>query len=98
VGIFKYVGIKIFSGLNFMKIVKVDKKGRVVIPKSLRKKAKVKEGDYVRIKADEKSIVIEPLESIADKYFGVFKITQWPEDLDEFVVEVMRKWWFQKVT
>jgi len=76
----------------------VDEKGRVVIPKSLREKAKVKEGSYVRIKADDKGIIIEPLEPIADKYFGAFKITRWPEDLDEFVVKVMRKWWNQKAT
>ena len=81
-----------------METVKVDEKGRVVIPKSLREKAKVKEGSYVRIKADDKGIIIEPLEPIADKYFGAFKITRWPEDLDEFVVKVMRKWWNQKAT
>lgn len=81
-----------------METVKVDEKGRVIIPKSLREKAKVKEGSYVKIKADEKSIVIEPLEPVADKYFGAFKITRWPEDLDEFVVKVMRKWWTQKPT
>ncbi|MEM3403449.1 MAG: AbrB/MazE/SpoVT family DNA-binding domain-containing protein [Nitrososphaeria archaeon] len=81
-----------------METVKVDEKGRVIIPKSLREKAKVKKGSYVKIKADEKSILIEPLEPIADKYFGAFKITKWPEDLDEFVVEVMNKWWTQKAT
>jgi AbrB family looped-hinge helix DNA binding protein len=74
-----------------MEIVKVDKKGRLVIPKRLREKAKVKEGGYVRMRADEKSIIIEALEPIADKYLGVFKVDKWPEDLDEFVVEVMRK-------
>jgi len=81
-----------------METVKVDEKGRVVIPKRFREKAKVKEGSYVRIKADDKGIIIEPLEPIADKYFGAFKITRWPEDLDEFVVKVMRKWWNQKAT
>ena len=81
-----------------METVKVDEKGRVVIPKRLREKAKVKKGSYVRIKADDKGIIIEPLEPIADKYFGAFKITRWPEDLDEFVVKVMRKWWNQKAT
>lgn len=46
----------------------------------------------------EKGIVIEPLEPVADKYFGSFKITRWPEDLDEFVTEVIREWWTQKPT
>ncbi|MEM2939899.1 MAG: AbrB/MazE/SpoVT family DNA-binding domain-containing protein [Candidatus Bathyarchaeia archaeon] len=81
-----------------METVKVDGKGRIIIPKNIREKAGVKVGSYVKIKADEKVIVIEPLESIADKYFGAFKITEWPEDLDEFVIEVMRKWWIRKTT
>jgi AbrB family looped-hinge helix DNA binding protein len=87
-----------FSGLNFMDIAKVDEKGRVVIPKSLRDKAEVKEGSYVKVKANGKNIIIEPLEPIANKYFGAFKIVKWPEDLDEFVVKVMKKWWTQKAT
>lgn len=81
-----------------METVKVDQKGRVTIPKSIREKANVKEGSYVKIRADEKGIIIEPLEPIADKYFGAFKITRWPEDLDEFIIKVMRKWWSHKHT
>jgi AbrB family looped-hinge helix DNA binding protein len=81
-----------------MEIVKVDKKGRILIPKHLRRKAKVKEGRYVKIRADEESIIIEPIESVADKYFGIFKIEKWPEDLDEFMVGVVKEWWLQKVT
>jgi AbrB family looped-hinge helix DNA binding protein len=79
-----------------MKTTKVDKRGRVVIPKDLREKAKLKEGTILKITATEKGIVLEPLESIADKYFGAFKVTHWPEDLDEFVVKAMRGWWEQK--
>ncbi|MEM2972434.1 MAG: AbrB/MazE/SpoVT family DNA-binding domain-containing protein [Candidatus Bathyarchaeia archaeon] len=92
------MGIIYFGGLKLVEIVKVDEKGRVLIPKSIREKAKVKEGSYVKINANEKSITIEPLKPIADKYFGVFKIIRWPEDLDEFVVKVMREWWSQKPT
>jgi len=76
----------------------VDEKGRVIIPKNIRRKAGVKEGGYVKIKADEKGIIIQPIEPVADKYYGAFKILKWPEDLDEFVVEVMKKWWSQKPT
>jgi AbrB family looped-hinge helix DNA binding protein len=78
--------------------VKLDKKGRVMIPKALRDKAQLKEGSHVRVKADGRKIVIEPLGPIADKYFGTFKITRWPEDLDEFVAKVMGEWWTQKAT
>ena len=32
-------------------------------------------------------------DSIADRYFGAFKVTHWPEDLEEFTVETMKKLW-----
>jgi len=79
-------------------VVRVDEKGRVVIPKNIREKAKMKKGGYVKIIAKEKSIIIEPLEPFADKYFGAFKIDKWPENLDEFAVEVIKKWWTSQVT
>jgi AbrB family looped-hinge helix DNA binding protein len=78
--------------------VKVDKKGRVIIPKSIRETAKLKEGSYVNIKAKGKVIIMEPIEPVADKYYGVFKITKWPEDMDEFIVEVIQKWWTAHAT
>jgi AbrB family looped-hinge helix DNA binding protein len=73
-----------------MEVVKVDEKGRIVIPKRLREKARVREGGYVRVRADERGIIIEPLEPIADKYFGAFKVVKWPENLDKFMVEVVK--------
>jgi len=30
---------------------------------------------------------------LADKYFGAFKVARWPEDMDEFVVGVIKRWW-----
>ena len=36
--------------------------------------------------------------SIADKYFGVFKVTRWPENLDEYAVEVKKKWRMKSAT
>ncbi len=72
---------------------KVDEKGRIMIPKKIRATANLKEGCYVNIKAKDKTIIIEPAESIADKYCGVFKVSKWPEDLDEFIVEATKRWW-----
>ena len=72
---------------------KIDEKGRVMIPKKIRKAAKIKAGTYVNIKATESTIIIEPAESIAEKYGGLFQIANWPENLDEFMVEATRKWW-----
>lgn len=90
-------GIRTFGRIN-LETVKIDEKGRIIIPKKIREKAGVRKGSQVKIKADEKGIMIEPLEPTADKYFGAFKIMKWPEDLDEFVTEVVRKWWTQKPT
>jgi AbrB family looped-hinge helix DNA binding protein len=72
---------------------KIDEKGRVMIPKNIRKKTKIKPGTYVNIKTSDTTIIIEPAESIAEKYGGSFQIDKWPEDLDEFLVEATRKWW-----
>ena len=74
-------------------------------PRSTRKESsaasdvyKRQEGSYVNIKTKGKSIIMEPAEPVADKYYGAFKITQWPEDIDEFTVEVMQKWWISHAT
>ena len=78
--------------------IKVDEKGRVIIPKDIRENAKLKEGGYVTIKAEGKKIIMEPLEPVAEKYYGAFKITKWPENMDEFVVEVIKTWWTTQPT
>lgn len=75
-----------------MAIAKIDKKGRIVIPKRIRERAELKSGSYVKIRAKEKSVIIELLEPVADKYFGIYKVDKWPEDLDEFIVDVMKRW------
>ena len=77
---------------------KVDEKGRIIIPKEIRETAKLKEGSYVTIKTKGKTIIMEPLEPVADKYYGAFKIAKWPENIDEFTVEVIKKWWTTQST
>ncbi len=72
---------------------RLDEKGRIMIPKTIRKAAKIKPGTCVSIKTKDSTIIIEPAKSIAEKYAGTFQINEWPEDLDEFVVEATRKWW-----
>jgi len=81
-----------------METAKVDGKGRVVIPKRIREKAGIREGSRVRVRAEGGRIVIEPLENIADKYFGVFEIAAWPEDMDELITEAVRRWWSRRAT
>jgi AbrB family looped-hinge helix DNA binding protein len=77
---------------------KLDEKGRIRIPKKIREAAQLKEGSYVNIKAKGKTIIIELAEPVADKYYGAFKVEKWPEDIDEFVAEVMQKRWKQQGT
>jgi AbrB family looped-hinge helix DNA binding protein len=73
--------------------VKIDEKGRIMLPEKVRKATKLGKGTYVTVKAKDRTITIEPAKSIADKYCGIFQITNWPEDLDEFTMEATRKWW-----
>jgi AbrB family looped-hinge helix DNA binding protein len=53
-----------------METVRVDGKGRVTIPRRLRAGAGVRAGGYVRVRGVGRAIVIEPVESVADKYYG----------------------------
>jgi AbrB family looped-hinge helix DNA binding protein len=78
--------------------VKVDEKGRVIIPKSIREIVNLKEGSCVTIKAEGKTIILEPVEPVADKFFGAFKVTKWPENIDDFTAEVLQKWWTTQAT
>jgi len=77
---------------------RLDEKGRVRIPKKIREAAQLKEGSCVNIKAKGKAVIIEPVEPVADKYYGAFKVENWPENLDEYVGEVMHKRWKQRAT
>jgi len=74
-------------------VTRIDDKGRVLIPKSIRETIGIKERQLVRIKVVDGKIVLEPLRDIADEYYGAVKIKKWPRDLDEFLVEAVQKWW-----
>jgi len=74
-------------------VVRVDEKGRVLIPKSIREATGIRERQLVRIKIVDGKIVLEPLRDIADEYYGVIKVKKWPRDLDEFLVEAVQRWW-----
>jgi bifunctional DNA-binding transcriptional regulator/antitoxin component of YhaV-PrlF toxin-antitoxin module len=68
-----------------LETVRVDGEGRVTIPRRLRA------GGYVRVRGVGRAIVIEPVESVADKYYGAFKVDKWPKDLDDFMARVLRE-------
>jgi AbrB family looped-hinge helix DNA binding protein len=71
--------------------VRIDEKGRIILPKSIRKASQLKKGAYVTIKAKDKKIIIQPVESVTEKYLGIFKVASWPEDLDQFIIELTKK-------
>ena len=77
-------------------IVRVDSKGRVLIPKGLRESVGISEKGLVKVYVKNGKVIVEPLGSVADKFFGYFKVEKWPKDLDEFVAEAIKKWWLGK--
>jgi len=77
-------------------IVRVDSKGRILIPKGLREAVGVREGGLVKVYVEGGRVVVEPLGSVADRFFGCFKVERWPDDLDGFVVEAVKEWWMRK--
>ncbi|MGC8932910.1 MAG: AbrB/MazE/SpoVT family DNA-binding domain-containing protein [Candidatus Methanodesulfokora sp.] len=74
-----------------MEIARIDEKGRLLIPKKLRREAGVQEGGFVRLTVRGNCIIIEPVKP-AEQFFEAFKVKEWPEDLDKFVIMVMRDW------
>ena len=73
-------------------LVKVNEKGRVLIPKVIRDALGIKTGELLRVSIVNGKIVLEPTESIADRYFGVVKVGKWPENIDDFLNEVIQRW------
>jgi len=71
-------------------IVKMDSKDKAAIPKNIREEAGLELGDLVNIYLKDGKITIEPLESTADKYYCIYKVEKWPENLDEFIIEALR--------
>ena len=80
--------------------VKMDDKGRIIIPRRIRIAAQLKGGSYLNIRSKGKTVILEVAEPVADKYFGIVKVTKWPKDLDldEYAVEVEKKWRKQNTT
>ncbi len=74
-------------------IIRVDKKGRVLIPKNIREVMGIREKTLLRIEVIDGKIVLEPLRDIADSYYGIIDVKKWPQDLDEFLVKAIQEWW-----
>jgi len=74
------------------RLVKVGKRGRIVIPKEIRDALNIREGSFVRIYVEGSRIVIEPAEDVVEKFKGSVSVERWPEDLDDFLLEASRDW------
>ncbi|RJX15281.1 hypothetical protein CW703_06800, partial [Candidatus Bathyarchaeota archaeon] len=53
-----------------MEVSFIDKKGRILIPKNLRKEANLEVGKVVRLKIENGKIIIEGLEDVAKRLTG----------------------------
>ena len=79
--------------------VKMDKKGRVIIPKKIRETIQLTTDSNLSIKSDGKTITLQVSEPIADKYYGIVPIKNWPDDLDNYLAtEVLKQWKQQDTT
>jgi len=79
-------------------IVRIDSEGKIFIPRHFRELIDVKEGGFVKVKVENRRIVVEPIWTTADRFYGAFKVEEWPNNLDEFMVEAARKWHTKRST
>ena len=62
------------------KWVIIGKKGIITLPKSMRKKAGMEEGEIAKAKLVGKTIVIEPRKEVGYRIFTPEQIEQWKKD------------------
>ncbi|MFP3203003.1 MAG: AbrB/MazE/SpoVT family DNA-binding domain-containing protein [Sulfolobus sp.] len=75
-------------------LVKVNEKGRIVIPKEVREKLGIRGAVRMVIEGDK--ILLIPINVDKDKYIGIFKVDWGSKDVDEILKEAIeersRKW------
>lgn len=69
------------------KVVILDKRGRITLPKEIRDKVKAKK---FKIKLVNDQILLQPVDDDVDKYFGIFK-GEVHKDVDEIFNEAMEE-------
>jgi len=60
--------------------IKILPKGLITIPKKIREKLGIKEGDVAKVKISKNSIIIEPRELTEYRLFTDEEIKQWVKD------------------
>ena len=79
-------------------LVTVDERGRITIPSEIRKKLGIKKGSLLELTIDDDEIRVRLVKSVAEECFGKYKVKKWPKDLDEFVMEAIKKWWSESTS
>ena len=77
-------------------LVKVDKEGRITIPKEVMGQTSIEPEGYVDLKVEGGRLIMEPVKSVADTYFGFVRSESCPEDLDSVVVEAVKRYWSER--
>jgi AbrB family looped-hinge helix DNA binding protein len=68
-----------------MEITFVDRQGRLYLPKKLREEIGIKEGAVLRLRRENKKIVLEQTKGIARAARGIFKLKTRIEDVDKLI-------------
>ncbi len=80
-----------------MELVVVDERGRITLPSKIRKKVKITKGSILSVDIRGDEIILRKVERVSEKFAGVFKVKgEVPDNLDEFIIEAVRKWWKKK--
>jgi len=79
-------------------VVRIDEKGRITIPRHIRESCGLTEGMEVSLRVEGGRVIIEPVRSRVDELFGIIKVRSWPEDLDSYVIEALRRWLSRCIT
>lgn len=77
-------------------LTKVDKEGRIAIPKEVMSRTSIEPEGYVDLKVEGGKLVVEPVKSVADTYYGFVRSDEWPEDLDDIMVKAVKKFWSER--
>lgn len=70
--------------------IKILPKGLITIPKKMRDRLGIKDGDIAKINISKNSIIIEPRESNEYRLFSDEEIEQWVKD-DKLSIELAKK-------
>ena len=72
-------------------VVRIDEKGRITIPRHIREACGLAEGMEVSLRVEGDRVIIEPIKSRADELFGIVEVRAWPADLDDYLIEALKR-------